>query len=68
MVNKFYSSFLFKYTELNFYNKKYFELVYDGNKLAVEDANINGAEITHKDLQSTVYGIYNKIKKISYII
>ena len=42
-------------------DKTYFELAYDGTKLALEDANKNGAEITHKDLQSTVYGIYNEL-------
>lgn len=42
-------------------DKTYFELAYDATKLAVEDANNNGAEITHKDLQSTVYGIYNEL-------
>ncbi|MFX1589939.1 MAG: hypothetical protein ACFFC1_17490, partial [Promethearchaeota archaeon] len=42
-------------------NKTYFELAYDATKLALEDANENGAEITHRDLQSTVYGIYNEL-------
>ena len=42
-------------------DRTYFELAYDGTKLALEDANKNGAEITHKDLQSTVYGIYNEL-------
>ena len=40
-------------------DKTYFELAYDATKLVLEDANKNGAEITHKELQSTVYGIYN---------
>lgn len=39
-------------------DKTYFELAYDATKFALEDANKNGAEITHKDLQSTIYGIY----------
>ena len=42
-------------------DKTYFELAYDATKLALEDANTNGAEITHKELQSTVYGIYNEL-------
>ena len=42
-------------------NKTYFELAYDATKLALEDANKNGAEITHRELQSTVYGIYNEL-------
>ena len=42
-------------------DKTYFELAYDATKLALEDANNGGAEITHKDLQSTVYGIYNEL-------
>ena len=42
-------------------DKTYFELAYDATKLALEDANKNGAEITHKHLQSTVYGIYNEL-------
>jgi acetyl-CoA acetyltransferase len=42
-------------------DKTYFELAYDATKLALEDANKNGAEITHRDLQSTVYGIYNEL-------
>ena len=42
-------------------DKTYFELAYDATKMALEDANNNGAEITHKDLQSTVYGIYNEL-------
>ncbi len=42
-------------------DKTYFELAYDAAKLALEDANKNGAEITHKDLQSTVYGIDNEL-------
>jgi acetyl-CoA C-acetyltransferase len=42
-------------------DKTYFELAYDATKLALTDANKNGAEITHKDLESTVYGIYNEL-------
>ena len=42
-------------------DKTYFELAYDATKLALDDANKNGAEISHKDLQSTVYGIYNEL-------
>jgi acetyl-CoA acetyltransferase len=42
-------------------DKTYFELAYDATKLALEDANKNGAEISHKELQSTVYGIYNEL-------
>lgn len=42
-------------------DKTYFELAYDATKLALEDANKNGAEITHKELESTVYGIYNEL-------
>ena len=42
-------------------DKTYFELAYDATKLALEDSNKNGAEITHDDLQSTVYGIYNEL-------
>jgi len=42
-------------------DRTYFELAYDATKLALGDANKNGAEITHKDLQSTVYGIYNEL-------
>ncbi|KKM16306.1 hypothetical protein LCGC14_1687190, partial [marine sediment metagenome] len=42
-------------------DKTYFELAYDATKLALEDANKNGAIITHKHLQSTVYGIYNEL-------
>ena len=42
-------------------DRTYFELAYDATKLALEDANKNGAEITHKNLQSTVYGIYNEL-------
>ena len=30
-------------------DKTYFELAYDATKLAVEDANNNGAEIIYKD-------------------
>ena len=42
-------------------DKTYFELAYDATKLALEDANKNGAEINHKDIQSAVYGIYNEL-------
>ena len=42
-------------------DKTYFELAYDATKLALDDANRNGAQITHKELQSTVYGIYNEL-------
>jgi len=42
-------------------DKTYFELAYDATKLALEDANKNGAEITHNNLESTVYGIYNEL-------
>ncbi|MHA2391561.1 MAG: thiolase family protein [Promethearchaeota archaeon] len=42
-------------------DKTYFELAYDATKFALDDANKNGAEITHKDIQSTVYGIYNEL-------
>lgn len=42
-------------------DKTHFELAYDATKLALEDSNKNGAEITHKDLESTVYGIYNEL-------
>ena len=42
-------------------DKTYFELAYDATKLALQDANNNGAEIGHRDLQSTVYGIYNEL-------
>jgi acetyl-CoA acetyltransferase len=42
-------------------DKTYFELAYDATKMALDDANNNGAEISHKDLQSTVYGIYNEL-------
>ena len=42
-------------------DRTYFELAYDATKLALGDANKNGAEITHKELQSTVYGIYNEL-------
>jgi acetyl-CoA C-acetyltransferase len=42
-------------------DKTYFELAFDATKLALEDANKNGAQISHKDLQSTVYGIYNEL-------
>jgi len=42
-------------------DKTYFELAYDATKLAISDANKNGAQITHKDLKSTVYGIYNEL-------
>ncbi len=42
-------------------DKTYFELAYDSTKLALEDANNNGADITHKNLESTVYGIYNEL-------
>jgi acetyl-CoA C-acetyltransferase len=42
-------------------DKTYFELAYDATKLALEDANKNGANITHRDLESTVYGIYNEL-------
>ncbi|MFO8017420.1 MAG: thiolase family protein [Promethearchaeia archaeon] len=42
-------------------DKTYFELAYDATKLALEDANRNGANITHKNLESTVYGIYNEL-------
>jgi len=42
-------------------DKTYFELAFDATKLALEDANKIGAEITHKDLESTVYGIYNEL-------
>lgn len=31
-------------------DKTYFELAYDATKLALEDTNKNGVEITHKDL------------------
>jgi len=42
-------------------DKTYFELAYDATKLALSDANNNGAEIIHKDIQSSVYGIYNEL-------
>ena len=42
-------------------DKTYFELAFDATKQALDDANKNGAQITHKDLQSTVYGIYNEL-------
>ena len=42
-------------------DKTYFELAYDATKLALSDANKNGAEIIHKDIQSSVYGIYNEL-------
>jgi len=42
-------------------DKTYFELAYDATKLALEDANKNGDEITHNNLESTVYGIYNEL-------
>jgi acetyl-CoA acetyltransferase len=42
-------------------DKTYFELAYDATKLALEDANENEANITHNDLESTVYGIYNEL-------
>jgi acetyl-CoA acetyltransferase len=42
-------------------DKTYFELAYDATKLALEDANKNDANITHKDLETTVYGIYNEL-------
>jgi hypothetical protein len=42
-------------------DKTHFELAYDATKLALEDSNKNGASITHKDLESTVYGIYNEL-------
>jgi len=42
-------------------DKTYFELAYDATKLALNDANKNGAEITRNDIESTVYGIYNEL-------
>lgn len=42
-------------------DRTYFELAYDATKLALEDANKNDANITHEDLESTVYGIYNEL-------
>lgn len=42
-------------------DRTYFELAYDATKLALEDANGNGASITHHDLETTVYGIYNEL-------
>ncbi|MHA2323940.1 MAG: thiolase family protein [Promethearchaeota archaeon] len=42
-------------------DKTYFELAYDATKLALQDANKNGAEIIHKDIESAVYGIYNEL-------
>ena len=42
-------------------DKTYFELAYDATKLALNDCNKQGIEITHKDLESTVYGIYNEL-------
>jgi acetyl-CoA C-acetyltransferase len=42
-------------------DKTYFELAYDATKLALEDANRNNAEITHNNIESTVYGIYNEL-------
>ena len=42
-------------------DKTYFELAYDSTKLALEDANKDGEEITHNNLESTVYGIYNEL-------
>ncbi|MDX1797828.1 MAG: hypothetical protein R3255_04190, partial [Candidatus Lokiarchaeia archaeon] len=42
-------------------DRTYFELAFDATKLAISDAQKNGASITHKDLQSTVYGIYNEL-------
>ncbi|MFX0074188.1 MAG: thiolase family protein [Candidatus Hermodarchaeota archaeon] len=42
-------------------DKTYFELAYDATKLALEDANKNGAEINHNNLESAVYGIYNEL-------
>jgi len=35
-------------------DKTHFELAYDATKLALDDANNNGAEITHNNLESTV--------------
>ena len=37
-----------------YFDKTYFELAYDATKLALEDANKNGAEITHNNLESTI--------------
>ena len=48
-------------------DKTYFELAYDTTKLVLEDANKNGAEITYKDLHSTVYGIYNDLFKHQFM-
>ncbi|MGV9199609.1 MAG: thiolase family protein [Promethearchaeia archaeon] len=42
-------------------DKTYFELAFDATKLALEDANQNGADIDHNHLESTVYGIYNEL-------
>ena len=42
-------------------DKTYFELAYDASKLALADCNKQGIDITHKDLESTVYGIYNEL-------
>ena len=42
-------------------DKTYFELAYDATKLALEDANKNDANITHNDLETAVYGIYNEL-------
>ena len=42
-------------------DKTYFELAYDASKLAIADCNKQGIDITHKDLESTVYGIYNEL-------
>jgi acetyl-CoA C-acetyltransferase len=39
-------------------DKTYFELAYDATKLALEDCQ---ADISHHDLESTVYGIYNEL-------
>ena len=37
-------------------DKTYFELAYDVTKLALEDANKNGADITHKVWQLSLGG------------
>ncbi len=42
-------------------DKTYFELAFDATKLALDDCNKQGIEITHKELDSTIYGIYNEL-------
>jgi len=44
-----------------------FEIAKDVTKLTLEGANKNGAEITHKNIQSTIHGTYHKLFKRQFM-